>query len=97
MTAWVEGWGLGGKSGGLPRKSCALARNDSISNRTSVNNNLSIHVLREDIVQLPEGFKIIPNKPAGLRVGHPDKIVDIHADTLLLHNHPAFSLLGYVR
>ena len=30
MTAWVEGWGLGGKSGGLPRHLSALARNDSI-------------------------------------------------------------------
>ena len=36
MTAWVEGWELGGKPKGLPRQESELARNDSISFQTPI-------------------------------------------------------------
>ena len=46
MTAWVEGWGLGGKSGGLPRQ-CAhwLAMTANLG-CTPPNTNLPLHFVR---------------------------------------------------
>ena len=44
MTAWAEGWGLGGKTGGLPHHLSGLVRNDSVIYQTTIYRSYSLDI-----------------------------------------------------